>query len=66
LDNEVWIENIISLYFRDGNIEEISKITKQEHKEDVLKNISQAWEEKAKKASVLESRGWRYQQAMLI
>lgn len=66
MDNEVWIENIISLYFRDGNIEKISKITKQEHKEDVLKNISQAWEEKAKKAPVMESRGWKFQQTKLI
>ncbi|MFL0196970.1 hypothetical protein ACJDU8_15590 [Clostridium sp. WILCCON 0269] len=66
MDNKSWIENIISLYFQDGNMEQIAKITKQEHKEDVLEKIAQAWEEKAKKAPVMESRGWRFQQAKLM
>ena len=66
MDNESWIEEVISLYFRDGNVNEIEDITRKEHKEDVLKDICQVWEEKAKKAPVLESRGWRYQQATLI
>ncbi|MFL0196429.1 hypothetical protein ACJDU8_12810 [Clostridium sp. WILCCON 0269] len=66
MDNGGWIENIVSLYFKDGNTKQIAKIAKQEHKEDVLKKIAQAWEEKAKKAPVMESRGWKFQQAKLM
>lgn len=49
MDNESWIEEVINLYFRDGNVNEIEDITRKEHKEDVLKDICQVWEEKAKK-----------------
>lgn len=66
MDNSQYIEKIIKLYFQGYTVEQALKVTKNQRKQDELKEIAKVWEDKAKKVPVTESRGWKFQQAKLI
>lgn len=66
MDNNACIERVVQLYFAGHSVEEALKLTKIERKQEQLKHIAAAWESKTKKAPIVNSRGWKYQQPKLI
>lgn len=66
MDNNTCIERVVQLYFAGHSVEEALKLTKSQRKQEQLKDIVAAWENKAEKAPVCNARGWKYQQPKLI
>lgn len=61
-----FIDEVVGLYFKGYSVEESLKLVENEKKEKYLKEIAKQWDDKAKKTPVIDSRGWKYQQAKLI